>query len=738
MKKNHLTGTKIYRKIISSLGIVCLIISCTHGAYSQVTTILSNVRSIKNGGDNFVHIRILPTGDTTIANQNNNDYYLKSWQRFRSNGYTINRRKVGNNTIERTVHIFPDSVALLNALNNPSLLIDSDAAGILYGVIFDKIDSSQINIDGKPIQINPTNGVNELSQRYAMTAIGAELSYFSARLAGLAWTDSTAKKNTNYEYEILEFGAAGADLSYRSVKVAITNTPLKLVKPETPQAVFSDKKVMLSWKWYDPSISQSNLSYQNAFTSYHIEVSTTSANAQFSRINERPIMSLSDESDSLYYIVPLTSNGVKTFLRIVGISPFGEEVASSVVNGHGVEPSKQWYPRIDSTNLVDGNKAYLHWKFPSDTIDSQASGLLSEFEIYASPTMQNFQKLSIAGVPMITATTSNITIPLTVGQNYYIVTAKYKAGYSLSSSPVLVQKVDSIPPAIPTGLHAVWESESNNIRVSWTGNQESDLQGYKLFRANLANEEPALLGDIKSDVTYLDTLLRIDNPKAWYYVLSYDQRFNQSALSQAAIITKPDIYPPVSPYFTVGKADSTGVKLTWINSISQDVSVYQLSRKPENSRGNVVNLQTWNTPSNDSTWVDNSIELPGRYTYFISASDSSGNVSVDSVTVEVIRSGTVRPQVKNFAASYNAELGVTITWDCVDKNVVQVEIARIVFSSGPTDYALNWKFLDGLSCQTVDKQVFSGQQQRKYGIQAVFADGTRSTEVIVDIQIDSP
>jgi hypothetical protein len=56
------------------------------------------------------------------------------------------------------------------------------------------------------------------------------------------------------------------------------------------------------------------------------------------------------------------------------------------------------------------------------------------------------------------------------------------------SIPILVNVVDSFPPAIPSGLAAVFAGDDRTIDLSWTPDTESDLAGYIVYRKDGSGE----------------------------------------------------------------------------------------------------------------------------------------------------------------------------------------------------------------------------------------------------------
>ncbi len=90
-----------------------------------------------------------------------------------------------------------------------------------------------------------------------------------------------------------------------------------------------------------------------------------------------------------------------------------------------------------------------------------------------------------------------------------------------------VNDTNSIPPSVPAGLNATVSNTS--INLTWSPNSESDLAGYRIYRADSSNFEIIGFTD-KSKNSYSD--LTGIPPKTFSYKISaYDLYGNESALS---------------------------------------------------------------------------------------------------------------------------------------------------------------------------------------------------------------
>jgi fibronectin type 3 domain-containing protein len=121
----------------------------------------------------------------------------------------------------------------------------------------------------------------------------------------------------------------------------------------------------------------------------------------------------------------------------------------------------------------------------------------------------------------------------------YAVQAAVKSGQSEAESeisePVSFTPVDRFPPAVPAGLSVL--AGTGTVELVWERNQETDLRGYRIYRA--AGDGPMQsTGELIEVPSYSDA--KIESGKHYRYaVTAIDQLGNESAPSIAVEITVP-------------------------------------------------------------------------------------------------------------------------------------------------------------------------------------------------------
>jgi fibronectin type 3 domain-containing protein len=118
------------------------------------------------------------------------------------------------------------------------------------------------------------------------------------------------------------------------------------------------------------------------------------------------------------------------------------------------------------------------------------------------------------------------------GQPYtYLVQTVARAGEreaeSEPSAEIPITPKDTFPPAAPAGVRAVTSSVS--IEIAWDQNMESDLAGYRIYRA-APGQEFQKVGESTGAPNFSDR--NVDHGKSYRYaVAAFDKAGNESARS---------------------------------------------------------------------------------------------------------------------------------------------------------------------------------------------------------------
>ena len=318
------------------------------------------------------------------------------------------------------------------------------------------------------------NRSTEQENRFGFALLAADLSRDVALSSGLMFIDKQARKGEKYIYRVFPAQVPeglSVDTGYFFTGV---DEYLPLPSPVNVKADPSDKSITLTWD----AVSQ-----QGFFTAFWIERSDDGG-AHFYRLDSSPVINTTpegfDESRFHFYMDTIANNNKIYHYRVLGVTPFGEvSPPSAIVKTKGKNEVSS-VPRISSTESVDGVTMNLEWELellPGEVVDG--------VRLYRSHRFETEYEIIADSLPVIQRQYVD-TKPLPTG--YYRMQAFNTDGGGPLSTPKMVQMVDSIPPAAPVGLSAKADT-SGVVYLTWKPNEELDLFGYRVFRANSKHEE---------------------------------------------------------------------------------------------------------------------------------------------------------------------------------------------------------------------------------------------------------
>jgi fibronectin type 3 domain-containing protein len=631
-----------------------------------------------------------------------------AWQLTNKYGYYIERITITRNNKVIT----PEKIRLYNVPLKPwkqaaweKLIDHNDYTAIAAQALFGSSFESTSNYSGDVLQVMSL--VRELEQRFSFALLAADLSRITASALALGIVDKQVKKNEKYLYKIypaIPSNTLKVDTGFVFIGVADKK---ELPKPLKLAATAGDKVVMLNW---------ARNYYDDIYVAYRVEKSEDGKN--FKSITNLPILNAEPAkglpADKLYKLDSLGENNKKLFYRIVGLTPFGEEgPPSDVINTMGVKPFEV-APAITRTRIEDNERVLVQWNFPE-----ALAGELQGFNILRSSEAD--AQFSRVNAELIAGSVREFMDQQPRATNYYKVEAIGKHGQRSTSFANMVQLEDSIPPVAPKGLKAA-VTEKGLVTLSWQANQEKDLVGYRLFRANYRGEEfSQITVSPRMENLYVDTIpLQTLTDKVFYKVVAVDSRFNTSAFSEVLSVNRPDIVPPAPPAFTKFNATEKGVELAWSLSPSEDVVKHELWRRDLSAKMNVLLKEL----PGDSVrqYLDATITPGILYEYTLCAYDETGLKTCSPQPLRIKPPlSTLKPAPEKVIASADRtnkliQLNWQYTFSDVDKILIyraRAEEPITLFTSAPDSRAFQ------------DKEVEANATYR-YRVQAVFKNGMTS------------
>ncbi len=358
--------------------------------------------------------------------------------------------------------------------------------------------------------------------------------------------------------------------------------------------------------------------------------------------------------------------GKTYYYRLIGLNYFGEKKLLS-----------DWQ-KIQIPNFIHG-EMYIDTAFAEDEnriingsfeiFDAKKNNVLKYHLLRCAENKGQYQ---VVQEKSFESNKVNFTViePKTGDRYYYKIAALRPSEDTVLSMSTYLFTLDQEAPEAPSQLTAFIDS-FGIVKLSWKASNDSDIQGYRLFRANEKGEEfIEKTSNLITELYYTDTL-RLDNltPECYYFVLATDLNFNTSLHSDTILVLKPDTIAPVPCVISKLETKGAYISLRWINSSSSDVSYSALIRRTNTG---IDTLTKWNGNKSNS-YIDSLVEQGNEYTYFIITDDKAENTSISENRKLFFELG-YRSALKNVKVK-KAEKTIELSWDA-PKDVFSYTIYR--------------------------------------------------------------
>ncbi|MFN8809218.1 MAG: hypothetical protein ACK5WO_06715 [Cyclobacteriaceae bacterium] len=622
------------------------------------------------------------------------------WQLANKHGYRIERFALlpdGNLENPTGVAMTPTPVRPANQSESIALATSVPEAEALSEILYGTESMSGARA---PI----LNQRAESENKFGVALLICDLSRETARAAGLFFVDQTAEKGRRYIYRVkLNFELKGFSIE-PGIAVHTHGPEEPLPRHTELKGDFRDRTAALSW----PTLLDKGI-----YTAYHIERSISGG--PYERMTDLPYVHMSEKpgNETAFFVDSLRENGVEHAYRIAGVTPFGEVGPfSNEAKGRGRE-SLVGFLVLREIEIRENRIAFLEWEFPQP-----AERLIGGFRMARSPDAEGpYEDIGALLNPTVR---KGMDEPKT-NNSFYIVRALDNAGNELTRSfPFLAHLEDNIPPVAPAGVRATISSKGR-VTIQWEQNQESDLQGYRVFRSNSANEEVVeVTRSLLSTSEFADSVELVQlNRKIYYRIAAVDQNFNVSDYSDWVWVLRPDVIPPAKPVIVSTRMADGGIRLDCTPSASIDVAVYQLVRHTIDDSVRVV-LKQWPVTRQDFGFEDKQLELGKTYRFQLIAKDSAGN-SASDLSGELLYETGVRPAVGELAYNVDREKKeISLKWNS-SAGAVKTLVYRRINDGKFTLY----QTLAGTATAFSDRQLAINNTY-SYRLQLVFKSGVKS------------
>ncbi|MBI2504721.1 MAG: fibronectin type III domain-containing protein [Candidatus Latescibacteria bacterium] len=336
-------------------------------------------------------------------------------------------------------------------------------------------------------------------------------------------TLSDLTPGTSYTYQVGSTDASGNGATQSAKAIFATAPEVDLTAPAIlsgPEVIYkSDKSATIQWTTDEDATAEVEFG-TSAALGFVRSLSTTAQVHEVTLTNLNPGTAYSYKVSS----EDLSNNGPTESAVLSFTTDSQSDLASPVISGTSASPSDTYV--IIHWNTDEVANSFVDYGTDQVALDSKVGD--TENELEHEIVLTNLSKST---------------------KYYYTVGSIDPANNPLSQSQVLefttLAVADLIAPATPAGLAGA--AGSGEVRLSWTGNTEADLGGYRLYRRSGSGDFAAIATNL-SQTSYTDQGL--SNGTAYEYRLSATDRNpipNESALSTAVSVTPTASAAPSAP-----------------------------------------------------------------------------------------------------------------------------------------------------------------------------------------------
>jgi hypothetical protein len=324
-------------------------------------------------------------------------------------------------------------------------------------------------------------------------------------------------------------------------------------------------------------------------------------------------------------------------------------------------PKERVAQRVELSGFQRGDSVVLSWKMPARNAGSGSVLNISRADIYRlaepsnAPLVLSEEEFASRGILIASMpiTSADFGLKLITFRDQlefagqparvrYAVRLVNASGQKAAFSNVLLVEPVSRVAEAPTSLSA--DVSQDAITLSWTAPAENvdkttppNILGYYVYRSTSENEPAKLL--TKSPVTGTDYRDKFfDFGKQYFYFVraisaSTEAVPIESGESNIVKIKPVDTFPPSAPSAITLAAGQNVISIFFAVNPETDIAGYKIYRSSDPD----LPKEQWTlltpTVQKENTFQDTRVEAGKKYFYFITATDTAGNVSGPSEIV---------------------------------------------------------------------------------------------------------
>lgn len=699
------------------------------GILVLITLLLINTGLMAQSSDTSQDVNANPRkANISLISRADTDSVVLRWAPTKAGGWVV-ANKIGyiveklvldpNGDVDYTKYerltempLKPLSLDVWKSQTSKDNMFSAIAAQAIYGKLFNPSPTSQGDLNAL------RNAADELTNRFSFSLFAADNDAFTANAMGLRWVDKDIEKGKKYAYRVY-VAEDTKEYSFDTAYIVVDAIPYKQnPAPKELRYQSGDGSIKLFWLGNIP----------DSYSGYYVYRSDDGGK-NYQKLNDLPMVTVTPSNAYTEaqpsYLDTTTNNYTRYIYQIRGITPFAELSNAAEITAISKDLQAPLAPRINKPEQISGTEIKLSWEMQNIPEDLQG------FVVSRSNnSLHGYQ--FITQNPLPKSTMEFIDDLSGAYEAYYVVASIDTAGNMSFSLPVLASRIDTVPPAIPTGLTGII-SEKGVVTLRWKRAPEANIKGYRVLRANdPTHEYLQITGQIHPDTVFIDSInIHTLTRRVFYRIATVNDRYQHSKMSDVLTLTRPDIIPPGEAVFSDVFVTDSSVQLKWHPSTSEDLAKQMLLKRLKDEKDWAI-IDSF--PPSVSSYLDKDIKTNTMYEYTIVGVDSSNLSSKPAfpVMARPYDNGKRKP-VENFTAEYEqTNKTVTLTW-----NYTPLEKERswyVIYKAiGEGDFKEH-KAIDGSIFNFVDNNVKSGTT--KYGIVVMTSYGGESEMVITLITIE--
>lgn len=409
---------------------------------------------------------------------------------------------------------------------------------------------------------------------------------------GLGFMDMSANPNAIYLYRF--YSEDGSDSLETLVPFSSENIPL-------PAPILTEKDNAIICKIPRNSLPE----YCSGFI---IETSLDSG-ISWNVITEKPILKdvyISDFPTDIYYSHKIDIENAILRYRLRPINYFGDTLFPGEFSSINISSKFKEYPKN-----ITLNQNCLRWDF-----SEKSKPFIKGFTLcFASDPDASPKEIIMNN---ILPNSQEYCLSPNEPSGYYSICCDYLNGAKTYSAPVLYQAIDSISP-LPIHVISSTIDSLGKVSIAWKKNSEKDIYGYQVYRSNFRIAEYSNISHTwQQDTVFFDTLnIGWLRDSVFYYIVSADERYNESLPSEIVALSIPDTSKPDVPIILSHGLHADTICFYGFGPSGKNIDYLELYRSQ--SEGTYLLCSTIKVQSDSFVILDPFSAEGNNYTYKIRA-----------------------------------------------------------------------------------------------------------------------